>query len=158
MSVPIFSVQNTTAFAATTGAKTVINVLAGANQNVAILEFGISMDGSTSSATPAIVDLCQSTQAGAGTSGGALTSVQTTGRTLAFQGTVGSNYTAEPTVLTPFQQWYVGQYNGLFVKQFPLGYEPETDFSGGTIKALALRINVSANVNVRAYVCFTLAG
>lgn len=158
MATPIFSVQNTTAFAATAGAKTILNLRAGANQNIAIVEWGISFDGVTSSAVPATVDLCQSTEATAGTSAGALTAVQTVGRTLAWQGTVGHNFTAEPTVLTPFEQVFVPQFMGAFVKQYPLGYEPESDFSGGTIKALSLRVNVSANVNVRAYVKFTVCG
>jgi hypothetical protein len=60
-------VARNTVFAATAGAKTILNVIAGANQPVSIFEWGISFDGVTATAVPATVELCQSTQAGAGT-------------------------------------------------------------------------------------------
>jgi hypothetical protein len=47
---------------------------------------------------------------------------------------------------------------GVLVKQYPLGLEPDTDLSGGTVKAMALRVNVSANVNVLAYMRFGIGG
>jgi hypothetical protein len=141
-----------TAFSAATGAKTVLNIVAGANQPIAILEWGVSFDGVTSSAVPATVNLCQSTQATAGTAGGSPPAVvQVTGRTIAAQFTVAHNFTAEPTALTIIEQVYVPQFMGVYVKQYPLGQEPETDLSGGTVKALAIRVNTSATVNVLAY-------
>jgi hypothetical protein len=157
--VDVVYVARNTVFAATTGAKTVLNVIAGANQAVSIFEWGISMDGATASAVPATVELCQSTQATAGTSGGSIPAVvQVGGRTIAAQPTVGHNYTAEPTALTVIEQLFVPQFMGAFVKQYPLGLEPDTDLSGGTVKALALRISVSANVNVLAYIRFGIGG
>lgn len=141
-----------TAFAATTGAKTVLNIIAGANQPIQILEWGVSFDGVTATAVPATVNLCQSTQATAGTGGGSPPAVvQVTGRAVTAQFTVAHNFTAEPTALTVIEQVYVPQFMGVYVKQYPLGQEPETDLSGGTIKALAIRVNVSANVNCLAY-------
>jgi hypothetical protein len=152
-------VARNTAFAATAGAKTVLNVLAGASQPVSIFEWGISFDGVTASAVPATVELCQSTQATAGTSAASPPAiVQVGGRPLTAQPTTGFNYTAEPTALTVIEQFYVPQYMGMFVKQYPLGLEPDTDLSGGTVKALALRVNVSANVNVLAYIRFGIGG
>lgn len=65
--------------------------------------------------------------------------------------TGGSNFTVEPTALTVIKKYYVAQYNGLFVLQLPLGREYECDSSGGTVKALVIRINVSANVNFVGY-------
>jgi hypothetical protein len=148
-----------TAFAATAGAKTALNLIAGANQPVSIFEWGISFDGVTSSAVPATVELCQSTQATAGTPAASPPAiVQVGGRTLTAQPTTGHNYTAEPTVLTVIEQFYVPQYMGMFVKQYPLGLEPDTDLSGGTVKALALRVNVTANVNVLVYIRFGIGG
>lgn len=148
-----------TVFAATAGAKTVLNVIAGANQPVSIFEWGISFDGVTSSAVPATVELCQSTQATAGTSAGSVPAiVQIGGRSITAQPTSGHNYTAEPTALTVIEQFFVPQFMGTFVKQYPLGLEPDTDLSGGTVKALALRVNVSANVNCLAYVRFGIGG
>lgn len=146
-------------FAATAGAKTVLNVIAGANQPVCVFEWGVSFDGVTASAVPATVELCTSTQATAGTSAGSIPAiVQTEGRTIAAQFTSGHNYSAEPTVLVAIEQFYVPQFMGVFVKQYPLGFEPDTDLSGGTIKALALRVNVTANVNCLAYMRVGIGG
>lgn len=154
----VFIAKNT-AFAATTGAKTVLNVIAGANQPVNIFAWSISFDGVTSSAVPALVELCQSTQATAGTSAASPPAiVQVGGRAMTPQHTTGYNYTAEPTALTVIEHYYISQYNGSFTMQYPLGLEPDTDLSGGTVKALALRVNVSANVNVLAYVRFGIGG
>lgn len=148
MAMPLYVATNFTAFAATTGAKTVLNLIAGANQAILLKSVTISMDGVTSSAVPAVVDVCQSTQATAGTPSGSPTITQASGRTLAAQATVSANYSAEPTVLTPLERYTVPQFMGLFRYNLPLGDEYETDFSGGTVKALAIRINVTANVNV----------
>ncbi len=148
-----------TVFAATTGAKTVLNVIAGANQPVTVIEWGVSFDGVTASAVPATVELCQSTQATAGTSGGSVPAiVQTSGRAITAQHTSGHNYTAEPTALTVIEQVFVPQFMGVYVKQYPLGLEPDSDLSGGTVKAMAIRVNVSANVNVLAYMRFVIGG
>jgi hypothetical protein len=139
-------------FAATTGAKTVINAIAPAGVGLVVVAFEISFDGVTASAVPALIEICQSTQATAGTSAGsAPTAVQIRGRarTGGSVPTFGHNYTAEPTVLTPVKQWYVHPTSGLTL-MFPLGREIECDPSGGTVKAIAIRVNVSANVNVRA--------
>jgi hypothetical protein len=148
MAMPLYIASNITPFAATAGAKTALNIIAGANQAVLLKSLTIALDGVTSSAVPATVDVCQSTQAGAGTGSGSPTIVQASGRTLAAQATVAANFSAEPTVLTPLEKFYVPQFMGLFRYNLPLGDEYETDFSGGTIKALAIRINVTANVNV----------
>ena len=146
-----------TAFAATTGAKTVLNLIAGANQPVQLIEWGVSMDGVTSSAVPATVNLCQSTQATAGTSGGSIPAiVQEKGRSITAQMTTGHNYTAEPTALTIIEQVYVPQFMGVYVRSYLPGDGPDTDLSGGTVKALAIRVNVSANVNVLAYARFVI--
>ena len=156
MADAIYVVQNTV-FSAATGAKTVLNVIAGANQKVSILEWSVTMDGATSTAVPATVNLCSSTQAGAGTSAGSVPAVvQTTGRPITAQFTVGHNYTAEPTALTVIEPYFEPQYNGMFARAYNAGQEPETDLSGGTVKALALRVNTSATVNVFAWMRVTV--
>lgn len=147
-----YSVVGGTAFAATAGAKTALNAIAPAGHGLALTEFAASMDGVTSTAVPATLDVCQSTQATAGTSGVSPTITQVRGRaTSGSAPTGGSNYTAEPTTLTVIKKFYVPQLMGTFIYQAPLGREVECDSSGGTVKALALRINVSANVNVITY-------
>jgi hypothetical protein len=108
---------------------------------------------------PATVELCQSTQATAGTSAGSVPAiVQTGGKSITAQPTSGHNYTVEPTALTVIEQYFVPQFMGLFVKQYPLGQEPDTDLSGGTVRAIAIRVNVTANVNVLAYIRFGIGG
>lgn len=146
-------------FSAATGAKTALNVIAGANQAISIVEWGVSFDGVTSSAVPATVELCQSTQAGAGTSAASAPAiVQVGGRAITAQPTTGHNYTAEPTTLTTIEQFFVPQFMGMLVKQYPLGQEPDTDLSGGTVKALAIRVTTSATVNVLCYIRFGIGG
>lgn len=152
MSAGFISVTGTP-FAMTAGAKTVLMVIAGANSGLQIVEFGISFDGVTATAVPALVELVSSTQAGAGTSGVTPTITQVRGRVTGGEPpTGGSNYTAEPTVLVRHRAWYVPQFMGSLVVQFPLGREPETDDSGGAIKAYGIRVNVTANVNALAYI------
>ena len=146
-----YSVVTATVFAATAGAKTVLMAIAPAGHGLALTEISLSMDGVTNSAVPALVEIVQSTQAGAGTSGVAPTITQIRGRVTTGQApTGGSNYTVEPTTLTRVKIFYIPQFMGTFVYQFPLGREIECDSSGGTIKALGIRITVTANVNVVA--------
>lgn len=158
MPIPEYICTNGTPFSATTGAKTVLNLIAGANQAILLQAISISMDGVTASAIPATVDICQSTQAGAGTAGVTPTILQAGGRALTAQATAGGNYSAEPTTLTSMEKLYVPQFMGLYKYELPLGSEYETDFSGGTIKAICLRINTSATVNVLVTVRFLLVG
>lgn len=160
MAIPLYTVTTgATPFSAATGAKTVLNLIAGANQAILLKSIDISTNGVTASAVPAQVDICQSTQATTGTSAASPPAiVQASGRTLTAQATTGWNYTAEPTVLTPLDSFYFPQFMGLMKESLPLGDEYETDFSGGTIKALAVRINTSATVNVIVSARFWLVG
>lgn len=141
-----------TVFSAATGAKSLLNIIAPAGHGLQLCEFGVSMDGVSGSAVPATLDVCQSTQGAAGTSGVTPTITQVRGRASAGSApTGGSNYTAEPTTLTVLRKLYVAQFMGTFILQLPLGRELECDASGGTVKALDLRINTSATQNVVAY-------
>lgn len=143
-----YEIATATVFAMTTGAKTILTAIAPAGHGLAMTEFGISFDGVTSSAVPALVDVVNSTQAGAGTSGVTPTITAGRGRTTGGSApTGGSNYSAEPTTLVRLKPFYIPQLMGTFVYQFPLGREVECDSSAGTIKALGLRGNVTANVN-----------
>lgn len=143
-----YSVVTATPFNAATGVKTALMAIAPAGHGLVLVAFEVSFDGVTATAVPALVEVVQSTQATAGTSGVTPTITQVRGRlTTGSAPTGGSNYTAEPTVLTRIAAFYVPQFMGLFTLQFPLGREFETDSSGGTIKAIGVRINTSATVN-----------
>jgi hypothetical protein len=146
-----YSLVTGTAFAATTGAKTVLLAIAPAGHGLELVHFDLSMDGVTASAVPAVLEVVQSTQAGVGTSGVIPTITQVRGRASSGSApTGGSNYTAEPTVLTVIRRFFIPQFMGVFTMDFPLGRGLETDSSGGTVKAIGLRITVSASVNVIA--------
>lgn len=150
-----YRIQPGIPFAATTGAKTFLLVIAPAGHGLVLVKYKLSMDGVTNSAVPATVDIVTSTQAGAGTPGtstATATITQVRGRSTSGSApTAGANYTAEPTTLTVIDSFYLSQFNGLIVEECSLGREIEGDSSGGTIKALGIRINVSANVNVKGY-------
>lgn len=149
-----FACTSGASFSATTGAKTILNLISGATAAPPVLvEFGISFDGVTASAVPAVVELCASTQASAGTPGTVGTVTQIRGYSGNGSGvTVAGQYTAEPTVLVPVKSWFVPQFMGLFTIQFPLGREAAGfDTASTSMKGIALRINTSATVNVRAY-------
>ena len=142
-----------TALAANT-AKTICNIISGA-KGVTLVEFSVSFDGVTASAVPVLVELCSSTQAGAGTPGASPTPapVQPYGGE-ACLATAGVDYSAEPTTLTPLFHWLVTPNGGLLVIQYPLGREVMSQGSGATNKALCLRLTAPAIVNARAYMRF----
>ena len=142
------------AFAVTSGAKTLMLLSAPAAAAPPVLvEFGISFDGVTASAVPALVELCTSTNATAGTAGSVGTTNQIRGYPAVTAGsTVTGQYSAEPTVLNPVKQWLVPAFMGSLTIQFPLGREPFLLGTASTImKGLAIRVSAPAAVNTRAY-------
>ena len=131
--------------------QTCLSVIAPAGHGLAMTEFSVTFDGVTNSAIPALVEICQSTQAGAGTSGQAVTPVQVRGRSSAGQApTAGAAFGATPpSVLTAVWADFVPVFNGFVSISFTDGHEIECDSSAGTIKALVIRITAPAVVNVR---------
>lgn len=138
-----------TALAAAT-AKTLINLIAAATVGVQLREIAIAFDGVTASGIPVLIEICQSTQAGAGTPGTSPTPAQYKGRAITVGVTAGESYSVEPTALTAIWHTLVTPNGGTLIIPFAIGDEFETDLSGGTIKALAIRATAPAIVNVRA--------
>jgi hypothetical protein len=132
-------------------AKTIINVIGATNTPFRICELSVSFDGVTTNAVPATVELCYSTQAGAGTPGSSPAPTQMRGATRTVQAVGRLAYSAEPTVLTAIQSWLVPVFNGLLIEQFPLGREPEQIASANGI---AIRVTAPAVVNVMGYLIF----
>lgn len=150
-------IAKNTAFAATTGAKTVLKIITGSTFNIKIHEIAVSMDGVASSVVPATLDLFVSDETTAGTSGGSVPTIQQIkGRTQAHGCTLGHNFTAEGTTYTVLKSLYVPQFMGLFVLQNPLGLEEEAP-GVDVADSIGLRINVTANVNVLAWMKFSRA-
>lgn len=130
-------------------AKTALNVIAPAQFGVDLKKFRVSFDGVTATAVPVLVELCVSTQAGAGTSTGGTVN-QVYGRSITVGFTSAYNYTAEPTALTVLEHWLLDPNKGLVIYDFPLGDTPDTAVSNG----ICLRCTAPAAVNVRAAMWF----
>lgn len=130
-------------------AKTVLSVIAASGAPIKLVEFGVSFDGTSSTATPVLVELCASTEAGAGTAT-SQPPVQVGGPTRTVQASGKRNFTAEPSALTTLQRWRVHPQAGI-VLQFPLGREP-MQVTGG--RALVLRCTAGASVNFAGYMTF----
>jgi hypothetical protein len=148
-----FSVTTGSAFAVTSGAKTLLNLLTGATNPPIVTEFSLSFDGVTATAVPVLVELCASTQATAGTAGSVGTIVQVRGfPSFTAITTVAGQYTAEPTVLTPLRQWFVPAFMGMADWQMPLGREIQGIITASTnLKGIAFRVSAPAAVNTRGY-------
>lgn len=134
-------------------AKTLVNLISGANRIPLVTQMSISFDGVAASAVPVLIEACFCTQATAGTPGASPTPTLLRGKG-ASQSTAGVDYSAEPTAITPYDHWLPTPNGGLLVIQFPLGREPEADLSGGTNKAQLMRGTAPANVNCRGSLLF----
>lgn len=128
-------------------AKTLVNWISASNALSRCIEMHVSFDGVTASAVPVLVELCQCTQATAGTST-SHTIVQSGGPTRTAQGTAQRAYTVEPTVITVLKEWLVSPNGGHLTLQFPLGREFEQIT---TADGLLIRCTAPATVNARAY-------
>jgi hypothetical protein len=148
-------VTRNTVFAATTGAKTVLKLITPTTFNIKIHELGVSMDGVTSSAVPATVEWGTSDETTAGTQVGTAVTTQIKGRAQAHGLTVGQNFSAEGTTYTINAGVFVPQFMGVFVLQNPLGLE--CDSPGDAADSFLIRINVTAAVNVLAWLKWSRA-
>lgn len=148
-------ISRNTVFAATAGAKTVLKIITPTSFNIKIHEIGVSTDGITPTAVPATLDLFTSDETTAGTSVGSPVTTQIKGRAQAHGITLGQNFSAEGTTYTLLKSLYVPQYMGLVVLQNPLGLEEESP--GDLADSIGLRINVTANVNVLAWMKWSRA-
>lgn len=148
-----FRVSSGAAFAVTSGAKTLLNLIAGTTNPPTLTAFSLSFDGVTATAVPVLVELCSSTQAGAGTPG-TIGTVKQVREMPAWTpvSTVAGQYSAEPTVLTPVSHWYVPAFMGMADWQLPLGREIKAVVTAAAdFKAIAFRVSAPAAVNARGY-------
>ena len=147
-------VSRNSVFSAATGAKTLLKIVTGAAFLLKVHEIGVSMDGVTSSAVPATLDIFTSDETTAGTGGGSPVTTQIKGLTVAHGTTVTCNHTAEGTTYTVVKSLFAPQYMGLLVLQNPLGLEEQALALSDSI---GLRINTSATVNVLAWIKWSRA-
>jgi hypothetical protein len=131
-------------------AKTVLSVIAPAQFGIDLKKIRVGTDGVTATNTPILIELCRSTQAGAGTSGTAVTVQQAYGPTITAGFTGGSNFSAEPTVLTAIETWQLDPNKSTLLYDYPLGDTPDTPVSN----AFAIRMTAAQAVNVRVTLVF----
>lgn len=129
-------------------AKSILGVKSGAAFSLQLKGFEVGFAGVSASAVPVLVEVCYCTFAtnSPGTNSTGVTEDQLYGRVLAAGFDGGRNWTAEPTVVTPFKEFLLTPNAGLVMYQWPLGQEPDSGLSEGFV----LRLNAPAAVDVRA--------
>jgi len=130
-------------------AKSILSIINAANGLIRITEAAVSFDGTSGTAEPVTVELCSSTEAGAGTAT-SHTIVQCRGPARTVQATAKRNFTAEPSVLTVVRRWLVHPQTGI-IYPLPLGREVEQIV---TADAIVLRCTAPAGVNVQSHMEF----
>jgi len=146
----VYVSRNGPAFAATAGAKTVLKLITPTQFAIEVKELAIFTDGVTASAVPATWDYFTSDETTAGSNPATSVTTQISGATHAHGITVGNNFTAEGTTYTVVKSGYIPQFMGTLILQMPLGDEPESP--AGLADSFGIRINVTANVNVLAWI------
>ena len=148
MSDGVYITRNTV-FAATAGAKTVLKLITPTSFAIELRELALFTDGVTATAVPATWDLFTSDETTAGTNVGTAVTSQISGITIAHGLTVGQNMSAEGTTYTVLKSGFIPQFMGSLVLPNPLGDEEHSP--AGAADSIGLRINVTANVNVLAW-------
>ena len=143
-------VTRNTVFAATAGLKTVLKLVTPSTYSIEVKEIGLSTDGVTASAVPATWVLFISDETTAGTGSGTAVTTQVSGAVSAHGLTVTQNHSAEGTTYTHIKHGFIPQYMGQLILQNPLGDEEESP--AGAADSIGLAINVTANVNVLAWI------
>ena len=135
-------------------ARTILGVKGGAAFGVDWIGYEISFDGVTASAVPVLVELCYATWA---TNAPGTNSVSSTidtiyGRAVASGMTAAHAWVAanEPTVLTPFHEFYLTPNGGTILRDFPRDRTPDSAIAEG----FAIRCTAPATVNVRGGMFF----
>jgi len=140
-----------TAFAATAGVKTILKLITPTTFAIEVKEFALFTDGVTASAVPATWSYFTSDETTAGTGSGTAVTTQISGATHAHGLTaVSQKHSAEGTTYTTVKQGFIPQFMGTLILQMPLGDEPESP--AGAADSFGFTINVTANVNVLAYI------
>ena len=135
---------------AITTVKTLLQLVAPANQDIVIREVGISFDGTNVTATPIDVAVLFETSAGTAT---ALTPTKVDERTpTALQSTAQDNFSAEPSLGGEILRWYVHPQTGLVWQATP--YQNEIIVKGGDRVGLKIATTPSASIDANIYFIF----
>lgn len=143
---PIYITRMDSAFAATTGFKTMLKIVSTTGFLIKLHELAIFTDGVTATAVPATWRLFTSDETTAGTGSGSAVTTQIGGRAQAHGTTVTQKHSAEGTTYTYVKDGYVSQFMGSLVLPNPLGLEEHSPSDAAD--SIGVGINVTANVNV----------
>jgi hypothetical protein len=136
-------------------AKSVIGVSAPATFGVNLKKYRIGYDGVTATNVPVLIEVCYATFAtnGPGTASTSLTVQQAYGRAITAGFTAARNWTTEPTVLTPIDNYTLTPNGGLVIVDIPPSDMPDSAVSNGFV----LRMTAPQAVNVQAALWFERA-
>jgi len=127
-------------------AKTILQLVAPANQRLAIKGFSVSFDGVSATAEPVQVDLVKQTTAG--TMSAATPVAEQIGLGAeAIQATANKNATAEPTTTDVLRRYNIHPQTG---REIRYGLDDEIVMAGGT--RVGLRCTAPAGVNVVGHI------
>lgn len=135
--------------ATTSTPKSVAGVKCPANQAIRVFGVYIGCDGTNSANGPAIMEVCHSTWAtnSPGTSSTSVTPVaQDSGRPETIQCTAAKSWSAEPTVLTVLETFYIPAYMGSGLIFYPLSKPMVCKGGGGCVVRVTQQSGVSVNV------------
>lgn len=130
-------------------AKTVLNVISASNKSLKLTEASIGFIGASGSAKPVLVELCKSSQGGAGTSTSVTPTSTDQEQQTTTDATAAKAYSAEPTTLTVLRTWRPYPQSDKTI-QLPLGRELKAYNGGG----LCLRVtfeSAETTTNIDAY-------
>lgn len=129
-------------------AKSIIGVKGNAAFGVDWIGYRIGFDGVTASAVPVTVELCYCTWAtnSPGTNSTSTTISTIYGRAVASGMTAAKGWSAEPTVVTPFDEFLLTPNGGLILREIPRDRTPDSAFAEGFL----IRCTAPAIVNLRS--------
>lgn len=142
-------------FAAPSNAtRTAIRLAPTAAVDLQLIEFGLSFDGTSATATPILIKLTKSASITGGTASSQTS--QSIRDSAATVDVTANTYTAEPTYTTQvtLKQWYVPPTSGLVI-QFPLGREPQRLAAASVgLELMLTTVTASGTPNVACYMEF----
>jgi hypothetical protein len=153
MAAPAFTVPFQDVALAAATVKTIVGIAPAANKPITVCAAVITFDGTSSAATPVLIEWVIGTNATnpPGTNSTTVTPQQLRGRPSTAQTPAAKTWTAEPTVLTQVAPLRISPTAGSII-QLPLGREIEGDST--TNKFIGLRLTAAAIVNVTGWLEF----
>ena len=139
-----FSFATTAEIACTTSPKTLLHLLAPANQRVAIRGFGVAFDSISSTAGGAEVQLCIQSSSGTFTGGTPTRDLRGTSEAIQTSGSFAAS--AEPSVSDVIRSYNINPMTG-YERAF--AEDEEIELAGGT--RIGLLVRASSAVNAHAF-------